>query len=631
MQAVHLANQHLAKHQQQRVHLIVLALNPINRQQLQQIWLQQGLLAPNHNLFAHTNALLNTELAAINGCQRLTFNHIPLTVDVYFGKPLQQLALIATPASQCIQHWFALPHTSQAEYSDHFFNTKTLWQCGRLSANNASFTVSSFDEQPNNSNISQQLHHCGFITSVESSTAADDIAIAERNALTQQLKQQFAYNPIANSINNNQPIAIIGGGIAAASLALSLAQRGKNSIIYCKEAQLGQGASGNKQGAIYPLLTPENGPLSQFFQQAFLFSRRQIESLVDDGYSIGHQWCGVLHTGFDKRSEARLTKIINGQHWPAEIATAVNAKQASQIANLDIDKSGFYYPLGGWVCPFEFAQTTIAKAQTLANVTVVYNSHINEIKSGPQGWALHSNKNEPAIATHQQLVVASGAHITDLLQTKQLQISGFRGQVSHIPAQGELAQLATVICANGYLTPQHNKQHCVGASYVKDPQHLNFCPQEQHENSLKMKQSFPHSNWPNDIDVSNNDARVGVRMVSRDHFPVMGCATDVDELFKRYAIQQQSKDKPSQWQRYWQTTPAPIYEGLYVLGGLGSRGLSSGPLVAECLAANLCGQLSPLNLELQALLSPNRMWLRKLLKGKALETRKLARERTSSF
>ena len=622
--AIEYKNQQQANNTQNRVHLVVFAQQPINRQQLEQTWSQQGILSLNHPLVEQANTLLNTQIAAINGCQRLTLNHTRLIVDVYYGEPLKQLKTIATPQCQRIQHWLALPDTIQAEHRDHYFNPAVLWQCGRLSLDDASVYIATKDSltETTMQTISKQLSQCGFntrtITTQTTQKLIDDIAIAERHALTHQLKQQFAHNPTPKSINDNQPIAIIGGGIAAASLALSLAQRGKNSIIYCKDAQLGRGASGNKQGAIYPLLTPENGPLSQFFQQAFLFSRRQIESLVSDGFTIGHQWCGVLHTGFDERSEARLTKIINGQNWPAEIALAIDNKRASQLANLDINKSGFYYPLGGWACPFEFAQAAIAKAQTLAKVTVVYNSHIKSIETASQGWQLFTNNAEQPIATHQQLVVASGAQLTDYPQTKQLQITGFRGQVSHVPAQGELAHLSTVICANGYLTPQHNNLHCVGASYVKDPQHLEFCPQEQHGNSLKMKQSFPHSNWPNDIDVSNNDARVGVRMVSRDHFPVMGCATDVEELFNRYGIQQQSKDKPSLWQHYWQTTPAPIYDGLYVLGGLGSRGLSSGPLVAECLAANLCGELSPLSLELQALLSPNRMWLRKLLKGKAL-------------
>jgi tRNA 5-methylaminomethyl-2-thiouridine biosynthesis bifunctional protein len=577
------------KQQKTRIHISVFEQSPVNRKQLEYKWQQQGLLNSDHHLFDFTQALLNGEIAAIEGCQRLGLLQNQLIIDLYQGSPLAQAKVIATPGKQRITHWF-----------------------------NATFLAASTNDTDVAPAIKKQLALCGFL-STTSSKSNDDIAIAERNALRQQLQQQFAYNPLPPlHSNNNSPIAIIGGGIASASLALSLAERGKDVIIYCKDDTLGQGASGNKQGAIYPLLTPENGSLSQFFQQAFLYSRRRIQALVDNEYEIGHQWCGVLHTGFDQRSQTRLDKIIDGQAWPTEIAFAVSPNQATRLANVEIDKPGFYYPLGGWACPFEFAQASIAKAQTLTKVRVIYNSDISSLESHSSGWQLFSAGNNTPIATHEQVVIASGAQLTQYKQTKNLQITGFRGQVSHVPPQGELAQLNTVICANGYLTPQHNQLHCVGASYVKDPQHLDFCPIEQHENSLKMQQSFPNSNWPNDIDVSNNDARVGVRMVSRDHFPVMGCAPDVEALFTRYAVQQQSKDKPSLWQRYWQITPAPIYDGLYVLGGLGSRGLSSGPLVAECLAANLCGELSPLSIELQALLSPNRMWLRKLLKGKAL-------------
>ncbi|WP_350431223.1 FAD-dependent 5-carboxymethylaminomethyl-2-thiouridine(34) oxidoreductase MnmC [Shewanella sp. H8] len=607
----------LAK-QQTRVHISIFEQTPINRKQLEQKWQQQGLLHSDHPLIDLTQALLNCEIAAIKGCQRLSLHHNELVIDLYQGSPLEQTKTIATPKNNRIAHWFALPYTSQVTHSDHYFNQYLLWQYGRISLDNATFFTATLDNNGIPSAIKKQLDFCGFSQTIPA-TSTDNIAIAEREALRQQTRQQFAYNPIpAIQCNDDGPIAIIGGGIASASLALSLAERGKSVIIYCKDEQLGQGASGNKQGAIYPLLTPENNSLSQFFQQAFLYSRRRIQALVDDGYHIGHDWCGVLHTGFDQRSQTRLDKIIHGQTWPSEIAFSVNPKQATRLANVDIDKSGFYYPLGGWACPFEFAQASIAKAQTLTKVRVIYNSDISSLKSHSSGWQLFSGENNNSIATHSQVVIASGSQLTRYHQTKKLQITAFRGQVSHVPSQGELAQLNTVICANGYLTPQRDQLHCVGASYVKDPKHLEFCLQEQHENSLKMQQSFPNANWPNDIDVSNNDARVGERMVSRDHFPVMGCVPDVKEIFARYAVQQKSKDKPSLWQRYWQTTAAPIYEGLYVLGGLGSRGLSSGPLIAECLAANLCGELSPLSLDLQAQLNPNRMWLRKLLKGKSL-------------
>ncbi len=49
-------------------------------------------------------------------------------------------------------------------------------------------------------------------------------------------------------------IAIIGGGIVSALTALALQRRGAVVTLYCADAQPAQGASGNRQGALYPLL-----------------------------------------------------------------------------------------------------------------------------------------------------------------------------------------------------------------------------------------------------------------------------------------------------------------------------------------------------------------------------------------
>ena len=64
---------------------------------------------------------------------------------------------------------------------------------------------------------------------------------------------------------------------------------------------------------------------------------------------------------------------------------------------------------------------------------------------------------------------------------------------------------------------------------------------------------------------------------------------------------------------------APVHVGLYMLGALGSRGLCSAPLAAEILAAQMSDEPIPLEGETLAALNPNRLWVRKLLKGKAVK------------
>ena len=51
----------------------------------------------------------------------------------------------------------------------------------------------------------------------------------------------------------------------------------------------------------------------------------------------------------------------------------------------------------------------------------------------------------------------------------------------------------------------------------------------------------------------------------------------------------------------------PVAEGLYVLCGLGSRGFTTAPLLAEHIAALITGTPSPLPRDLQMLVEPARL------------------------
>ncbi len=65
---------------------------------------------------------------------------------------------------------------------------------------------------------------------------------------------------------------------------------------------------------------------------------------------------------------------------------------------------------------------------------------------------------------------------------------------------------------------------------------------------------------------------------------------------------------------------APVYpRAVFMLGGLGSRGLCCAPLAAEVLAAQMSDEPIPLDGVTLAGLNPNRLWVRKLLKGKQVK------------
>ncbi len=104
---------------------------------------------------------------------------------------------------------------------------------------------------------------------------------------------------------------------------------------------------------------------------------------------------------------------------------------------------------------------------------------------------------------------------------------------------------------------------------------------------------------------------MSVRAACRDHLPLAGAAPDKTAQLAQYARMPQRK---------WEALPlAEDHAGLYVMSGLGSRGLCSAPLLAELMAAQLLDEPYPLSQSQLAVLSPNRHWVRKLLKGKPVE------------
>ena len=155
----------------------------------------------------------------------------------------------------------------------------------------------------------------------------------------------------------------------------------------------------------------------------------------------------------------------------------------------------------------------------------------------------------------------------------------------------------------------HNDQHCIGASYGRNQSSLEFRAEEQIQNQMRLQACLPEQTWPAEVDVSGNEARVGVRCASRDHLPVVGPVARLQGLADHYAQLQHDQHNAQ---------PLPLHPGLYVLGALGSRGLCSAPLCGELLASEICGDPLPLIANLLEALHPGRYWVRKLLKGKAL-------------
>ncbi len=532
----------------------------------------------------------------ISGCHRLHFAGGRIRLDLWFGDIKDMLPQVPHRAEGLVDAWYLdgfSPAKNPEMWTQGLFDG--LARLARPDCTIATFTCAGF--------VRRGLIAAGFaMKKVKGHGSKREMLVGDR---TDKPPQQTIAPWYARPAGRAGEVVIIGGGIASAMTALSLVERGRKVTLLCADGEPATGASGNRQGALYPLLNGEHDALSRFYSLAFGYARQRLLALAER-HPIAFELCGVTQLGYDDKSAAKLAKMSQGP-FPPELMHPLSTAEVEQVVGLPCGHSGVSYPLGGWLCPADLTRAAIKEAQASGLLEVVFKTEVVAIAEQADGWQVESQDGRHWQAPH--LVVAAGHQLPALLPFAELPLYPVRGQVSHVPTTASLRQLKSVLCYDGYLTPMHNDQHCIGASYGRNQIGLEFRAEEQIQNQARLQTCLPEQTWPAEVDVSGNEARVGVRCASRDHLPVVGPVARLQGLADHYADLQHDQHNAQ---------PLPLHPGLYVLGALGSRGLCSAPLCGELLASEICGEPLPLAADLLESLHPARYWVRKLLKGKAL-------------
>ncbi|MFQ2358334.1 bifunctional tRNA (5-methylaminomethyl-2-thiouridine)(34)-methyltransferase MnmD/FAD-dependent 5-carboxymethylaminomethyl-2-thiouridine(34) oxidoreductase MnmC [Aeromonas dhakensis] len=531
----------------------------------------------------------------VSGCHRLIFAGGRIRLDLWLGDIKEMLPQVPHPATGLVDAWYLdgfSPAKNPEMWTQDLFDG--LARLARPQATIATFTCAGF--------VRRGLIAAGFAMQKVKGHGSKREMLAGKRA--DKLPQQTIAPCYARPAGRAGEVLIIGGGIASAMTALSLVERGRKVTLLCQDDEPAGGASGNRQGALYPLLNGEHDTLSRFYSLAFGFARSRLLALAEL-HPVAFSLCGVTQLGYDDKSAAKLTKMAQGP-FPPELMQVLSEPEVEQIVGLPCGHGGVSYPQGGWLCPADLTRAAIQEAQAGELLEVLFNTRVATVTEQADGWQVESCDGRRWQSP--TLVVAAGHQLPALIPFAELPLYPVRGQVSHVPTSASLSRLNTVLCYDGYLTPANEGQHCIGASYGRNQTELAFRTEEQTQNQARLQACLPQQRWPAEVDVSGNQARVGVRSASRDHLPVAGpvarLAALADHNLKALVDQQ---------------SPLPLYPGLYVLGALGSRGLCSAPLCGELLASEICGDPLPLAADLLEAIHPARYWVRKLLKGKPLQ------------
>lgn len=562
-------------------------------------------------------ALASLYPMGLEGCHRLHFDNHSTTLDLWIGDVHELLPQWHSPVNGLIDAWFLdgfAPSKNPDMWTDALFS-----QMARLSKTGTTFgtfTAAGI--------VKRGLAGVGFTIKKRNGFGR------KRDMLTGVFDQDHEnvqhklrlpagpyYRYVNGSLDKTSKVAVVGSGLAAATACLALVKRGICTTLYFDGDTLASGASGNPQGGFYPQLHSEASIASRIQAHSFLYARQAYDHTIEHVKACGladvaHDFCGVIQLSFNDKVAERQNKLAAADVWPEALIKPVDSKEVSDIANLPLPYSGLYIGLGGWLSPPQLVTAMIEEALQSGKLTLkpnhTYVSHeaVETTKQRVQiRFNLDSAENEEVI-TADHLILALGAGAVNASDFDSLSLRPVRGQVEAIPTQMPIEQLNTVLCHKGYMTPVFEGRHALGSTYVKndlstdvrsDETEMNLATHEQALANTDIVQALQH----------DGKARAATRLGSPDHQPVVGALHNFDSLKEHYTML--GVGKP--------LTSAPVLPSSVVstLTCLGSRGLTTAPLMAEVLVSSLCKEPLPLSNDLLNAVNTSRFMTREAIRS----------------
>ncbi len=359
---------------------------------------------------------------------------------------------------------------------------------------------------------------------------------------------------------------VIGGGLAGAATAASLARRGWRVSVLDTHAAPAGGASGLPAGLLVPHVSPDDSLLSRLSRSGVRATLQQAQALLAQGQDW--QATGVLELRLDGSSGLPADWPEAGRDW-SQPASPV------QLQNMGSNPAAAcWHQRAGWVKPARLVSALLAQPgiRWRGGVEVTRLEH----EPGSGGWQLFGNSGE--LVEQADLVVLAAAYACTQLVPGPLPLQAIRGQLSWglqpaaQSAEGAAAPGFPDFPVNGHgsflpgVPTDDGPVWLAGAGFNRDRQDSRIEAQDQLDNLARLQVLLPDvaAQLAPDFQAGTVRAWAGVRCASPDRLPVVGPVDGAQQ------------------------------PGLWINSAMGSRGLSFAVLCAELLAARLHHEPLPL-------------------------------------
>lgn len=389
-------------------------------------------------------------------------------------------------------------------------------------------------------------------------------------------------------------VAVIGTGIAGASVAAAFSRRGDRVTLIGSETE-GLGCASRLPAAILaPRFLLDEQPERAFFNAAFAYA---VNSPAYRGAAAQND--GLQLVARSQKDRDRFAQIAERYRWPQNW--------------LSFENGNLTLPRGGTIDPIHLLSNLTQGHGTLA-------AFVERIFRQEGVWHIFGD-DDRILCSAATIVLAAGAETVELL--KRSGLTGDDDLTSHPrlrPNAGQIEVIAATamppcpkktLSYGGYVSaalPGNSGEfRTIGSSFERLNDLPSAAPEPTAENTKTIIEAFEQAIGMSDIDDGTSRSWTGLRATVPDHLPYAGPVPDWQDLETACApLVKDATDEP---------TYAPAFhQGLYCLAGLGSKGFQYAPLLGEYLAAMVCGDPLPIPTELIGRLHPARSLVRDMVR-----------------
>jgi tRNA 5-methylaminomethyl-2-thiouridine biosynthesis bifunctional protein len=329
-------------------------------------------------------------------------------------------------------------------------------------------------------------------------------------------------------------IVVIGAGIAGATIAHELLERGQKVCIVDSACSPASGCSSHAYAIAHPHIGRGSPRLLRLTRIAFSMAEARW----------GHTWNqhGIFQPAKKDKpfNPQELIKYLHSLELGDDIAKVLSAPEAKQICG--ITQNGIWLPRGA---SLNLSMATNALLRAHPHLQCVWGTRVSRFERLGDRWMVVDDQNQQLFSAN-KIIIAAALETKPLLSSIdiRLPLRPVRGQLSIFSIDGKSPWInrlpKTAISGDGYCLPAERQSDgsyrwMVGSSFDEGESDLNQWGSSDEFNREQAKGLVNYSAGRNQ-DLVSSDSFVGIRCVAGDRLPIIGALTQRPGIFIATAL-----------------------------------------------------------------------------------------------